>query len=272
MTHEVLLNCTVVSPNCPVEDTIYGYYPSLGINAFFVAFFAISALLQVCLGLWYNIYVFSCVIAAGCVGEAVGYGGRILLHSNPYSSLGFKIQISCLVISPAIIAAGIYLTLKHIVLALGTEKSRIQARLYTWIFITSDILSLVLQAIGGGFAGGANGNVYLLNMGTDLIITGIVWQVVTLIVFGSLVVDYSVRTRCAWDRVHPRAKMLATKASFTFFTAGVAVAFWTIFCRCVYRIAEMSLGWANSIMRDQVGFVIGEGLYVSPSSLDTRLN
>lgn len=125
----------------------------------------------------------------------------------------------------------------------------------------------MFQAIGGGFAAGANGNAHLLNIGTDLIITGIVWQVATLIVFGSLVVDYIVRTRRVWGRVHPRAKMLATKTSFKFFAAGVAVAIWTIFCRCVYRIAEMALGWASPIMRDQVGFVIGEGLYVAQGPL-----
>jgi hypothetical protein len=34
--------CTDVTPQCPVEHTIYGYYPSIGANAFFTIFFLVS--------------------------------------------------------------------------------------------------------------------------------------------------------------------------------------------------------------------------------------
>jgi RTA1 like protein len=119
----------------------------------------------------------------------------------------------------------------------------------------------MLQAVGGGMAGGADGNVHLRNMGTDLMIAGIVWQVATLVVFACLAIDYVVRTSRVWDQVPSGAKILAVKVSFKLFVAGVALAFLTIFCRCVYRIAEMVQGWANPVMRDQAGFVIAEGLY-----------
>ena len=49
--------------------------------------------------------------------------------------------------------------------------------------------------------------------------------------------------------------------------AAVAVAFVTVFLRCVYRIAEMVGGWANPIMRDEIGFDIMEGMYVIPSQI-----
>ena len=126
--------------------------------------------------------------------------------------------------------------------------------------MTCDFLSLMLQAVGGGFAGGAGNNTHLRNLGTNLMISGIVWQVATLIVFAGIVIDYIVRTSRAWDQVPSDANIVASKTSFKLFAAGVVVAFLTIFCRCVYRIAEMVGGWANPIMRDQVGFVIAEGL------------
>lgn len=121
----------------------------------------------------------------------------------------------------------------------------------------------MLQAVGGGFAGGAGNNMHLRNIGTDLMIAGIVWQVATLIVFAGLVADYTLRTRQAWNQVPESAKILAQKLSFRYFVGGVTVAFITIFCRCVYRIAEMVGGWANPIMRDEKGFIVMEGLYVS---------
>jgi hypothetical protein len=183
-----------------------------------------------------------------------------MLILNQYKDIAFTIQISCLIFSPAFIAAGVYLVLKHIVRVFGEERSRIQARWYTWIFITCDFISLMLQAIGGGMAGGAKDDASKRNLGTNLMIVGVCWQVATLTVFAGLVLDYAIRTRKTWDLVSSESKALVTKSSFKGFLIAVAVAFVTIFCRCVYRIAEMVGGWANPIMRDETGFVIMEGL------------
>jgi hypothetical protein len=155
------------------------------------------------------------------------------------------------------------------VLAFGQERSKIQARYYTWIFITCDFISLMLQAVGGGFAGGAGNNTKLRNTGTNLMISGIVWQVATLTAFAGLVVDYALRTRRAWGNVTLEAKALSERSKFRRFLVAVAVAFVTVFARCVYRIAEMVGGWANPIMRNEIGFDIMEGMYgLLPDNLD----
>ena len=109
-------------------------------------------------------------------------------------------------------------------------------------------------------AGSADGDQKQLDIGTNMMIAGIVWQVATLMVFGTLVVDYVIRTRRDWGNVPESAKMLASKKSFKFFTYGVLTAFITVFLRCVYRIAEMVEGWANPIMRDEPSFTVFEGL------------
>jgi len=61
-------------------------------------------------------------------------------------------QIVCLTIAPAFLAAGIYLTLSRIVLTFGPQNSRIKPLSYPPIFIPCDVISLLLQAIGGGMA------------------------------------------------------------------------------------------------------------------------
>jgi hypothetical protein len=91
MRHRVNINCTDISPACPVEDTIYGYAPNLGLNAFFIAAFALCALVQLFLGTRYKTYFFAYVITMGCIGEAIGYGGRIIMHSNAvYTLIGLN--------------------------------------------------------------------------------------------------------------------------------------------------------------------------------------
>jgi hypothetical protein len=83
--HFVSQNCTQISSTCLVENTIYGYYPSLGFNAFFVAFFALGVGSHAFLGWKTKMYFFGLVLHAGCLAEGIGYAGRIIMHSNPVS-------------------------------------------------------------------------------------------------------------------------------------------------------------------------------------------
>lgn len=118
----------------------------------------------------------------------------------------------------------------------------------------------MLQGVGGGFAGGAGQNQHLRNIGTDLMMSGIIFQVVTLVAFGGLVIDYAIRTWSAWSMVSADAKVLMRQKRFKGFLVGLSLAFVTVFTRCLYRIAEMVGGWANPIMRDEASFVALEGL------------
>lgn len=182
------------------------------------------------------------------------------MHNNPWSSVGFEIQICCLIIAPAFMAAGIYLTLKHIVIELGADTSRLRPKFYTWIFIGCDILSLVLQGAGGGLAASAGPGSSGQKIGTDLMIAGIVWQVITLLGFGTLVLDYTVRTR---GRLTAGGASLLSTRRFKLFIAGLFIAYITIFTRCVYRIAELGPGWRNKIMQNETEFIVLDSVMVA---------
>ena len=194
-----------------------------------------------------------------------------MLHSNPWSQNGFDIQICCLIIAPAFIAAGVYLTLKHIVLELGFSFSRLQPRFYTWIFICCDIFSLVLQGAGGGIAATADDNKALQKTGNDLMMAGIVWQVVTLIIFGALVADYAYRVFQRRMDLAPSATQLLNTTRFKLFTAGIFLAYLTIFTRCVFRIGEMANGWGNSIMQDETDFIVLDGVMITLATISLTL-
>ena len=83
-----------------------------------------------------------------------------------------------MIFAPAFLAAGIYLTLKHIVIQFGPEWSRLKPNWYTYLFIAADLLSLVMQSAGGALAATADSGDKLLDVGTNIMIAGIVWQVV----------------------------------------------------------------------------------------------
>ena len=184
-------------------------------------------------------------LSLGCVGEAVGYVGRIIMWDNPYDEAGFQMQICCLIISPAFLSAGIYLTLKYLVLIFGESWSRIKPAWYTYVFITGDLVSLVLQGVGGGMAASADFGSEEQDNGTDIMIAGVVWQVFTLTVFGYLIIEYAFRTYRHRAELSPEATTLLQKKSFRCFIFAIAVGFVTIFARCIYRVPELAYGWRS---------------------------
>ncbi|KAK2749376.1 hypothetical protein FQN57_006308 [Myotisia sp. PD_48] len=254
------IKCLDIGPQCPVENSIYGYYPNRPTNALLCIGFGILLLIQGWQTIKYKTYTYGLAMTFGCLGEAIGYIGRIILRDNPFSITGFQMQICCLIMAPAFLSAAIYLTLKHLCLALGPNLSLLKPRYYTWIFIGVDLLSLTLQGIGGGLAASSNGDRAQQDLGANVMIAGIVWQVFTLVVFGILVGHFFWRVNSEKRHsANPTAQKLWASRKFKLFLISTTVAFLAIFARCVYRIAEMVGGWRNHIMRDEISFIILEG-------------
>jgi hypothetical protein len=197
----------------------------------------------------------------------VGYAGRVILYNNPFDETGFQMQICCLIISPAFVSAGLYLTLKHIVINFGESWSRLPPAWYTRIFITGDILSLVLQGAGGGIAATADDGSDLQDIGSNLMVAGVVLQVVVLSCFGALLVEYTLRTYRRRDQLSAAAMRLFHKTSFRCFIFAIIVGFLGIFIRCIYRIPELTGGWGSELMRDETDFIVLEGVMIVMSVL-----
>lgn len=229
--------CSEISAACPVEATTYGYYPNLGGNAFFCAIFGSFFLIQLIWGIHYKTWTWMAAMLVGCGLECAGYAGRILMNGNPWSSAGFKLQIVCLVLAPSFMSASVDLTLKHIVIVFGPQLSRLKPSLYTWLFIGLDFFSILLQAIGGALAASGERNVKLLNTGNNVILAGIVMQVVQLLLFGATSAWYiwSVYNYSKTHELPKRAQAYLQDWKFRWFMIGVTVAFFAILIRCIYR-------------------------------------
>lgn len=234
-------SCLEASPACPIEATTYGYRPDLGPNIALLTVFAIVALVQLGFAFFYRLWAFSLVISAACVLEAVGYGGRIIMNNNPWSQTGFRIQIICLILAPSLLAAAVYLTLKHLVTYFGPEHSRLKPKLYTWIFIGCDILSIFLQAAGGGVAASAGKgdkeNAKTADAGNSIMLAGIAFQVATMIVCGLLAGEffYKLHRSGRSSTPDPSKPVLTARPKALLFCSTVAAAYLLILIRCVYR-------------------------------------
>jgi hypothetical protein len=76
----------------------------------------------------------------------------------------------------------------------GEGASRIKPRTYTLVFISCDFLSLVLQGGGGGITATAKA-VNKKQTGINIMIAGLIFQVVSLTVFMLLCTDFALRLR-----------------------------------------------------------------------------
>lgn len=143
--------------------------------------------------------------------------------------------------------------------SIGPQYSPIKPARYPYIFIACDIFSLVLQAVGGGIAASSNTDA-MTNAGGRIMLAGIVFQVVTFMVLYALIIKFALNLRNNTSSLSTECLAILQGKQFKIFALGMLVASLAIFVRCVYRIAELAGGWANSIMRDEVGYIILDGV------------
>jgi hypothetical protein len=260
--------CTSVSAACPVSATTYGYRPNLGGNIFFCAAFGLLSITQIGLGIRYRTWTWLIATVIGITMECLGYGGRLIMNENPWSQSGFELQIVMLILAPSFLSASVDLTLKHIVIVFGKQYSHIKPALYTWFFISLDIFSILMQAIGGGVSSAANhGQSFspsLLQTGNNLMLAGIAIQVAQLVLFGIVTVDYLRRLYRGrrTNVLSERAQDYLKDWKFRGFAVCVVIAYFAILIRCIYRLPEMAHGWGNGLQRQEDTFLVLDGMMI----------
>ncbi|KAF5688809.1 parasitic phase-specific psp-1 [Fusarium circinatum] len=220
-------NCTL--DLCPLEASIFRYRPSVPANSIFIGIFGLCLIAHTIQGVLTRSWGFMACMVAGCVLEIAGYAGRIVLYDNPFSFNGFLAQIS-----------NIY----H----LDRSISRFDPRVFYWMFIPCDIISLILQAVGGAFS--ATGTTKKdVDTGVDISLAGLIFQVITLVLFCLLFTDYLLLCRKS-----NLARSGMTKA-MTVFLTFLFLSILFVLIRCTFRIVELHEGYFSHFFRQEGGFI-----------------
>ena len=135
-----------------------------------------------------------------------------------------------------------------------------------WIFIPADILSLLLQGIGGALSAGGSSPA-LLQTGTNIAIAGICFQVFSLVIFGLLATTFFARVWRARQASSKQAASVVSSPSFRAYAVATLVAYLTILIRCCYRIPELSGGWRNKVFTNQIEFIVLEGVMIAVATI-----
>ncbi|QDS69674.1 hypothetical protein FKW77_009595 [Venturia effusa] len=262
IAHPVIPNEDCTLATCSLQQAHYQYLPSLAGNALYVSIFSILLLFQLFLGYKSKAWGFAIGMVCGVVLEVVGYVGRIQMHSNPFIDKGFLSSLVTLTIAPAFLAASIYLCLARLIVVYGESISRVKPRTYAILFMSCDFISLLLQAAGGAIAASSD-TAKDIDLGVNIMIAGLSFQVVSLLLFIGLCCDFAWRVRKAAElELNERFAALRYSRRFRAFLVCLGIATIAIFIRSVFRVAELSDGFHGKLANQEVTFMILEGAMI----------
>lgn len=289
-------NVTASIINQTVDDTSLSLYagmtPNFRFNTCMIVIWGILLTAHI-IQLIYKQYWFSIAFICTGVLEVLGYIGRTWSHHDTTLMNPFLLNMICLTIAPVFTMGGLYYQMAKLVEIYGHKFSIIKSpMLYSYIFITSDIVSLAIQAAGGGTAGMAVTNGTSTHEGDNIFVAGLAVQVASMVIFLILWFYFLhaafIGTRLTHLNQNPRKlyskdiwsvsqqdidymyvkryhnlRLEPDRWQFRYFTLAMSFAVLTIFTRCVYRLCELSEGWSGYLITHEWYFIILDALMIA---------
>ena len=158
--------------------------------------------------------------------------------------------------APTFFTAGAYVILGRIISILGRKTSPISPVLYLWIFCTIDVISLVIQAVGGGLAAVAFNSTPEgdTDIGTNIMVAGIDFQLASVVVFSVLFFVVLYRATAVLHlsilKIDRNLQVLVFATSFSILL---------IVMRSIYRTIELAGGWTGPVIETERYFLALDG-------------
>ncbi|KZL81957.1 rta1 domain protein [Colletotrichum incanum] len=230
--------------------SFYRFEPSTAAAIFFCVVYILTTGLHVVQMVKTKTWYMTAFVIGG-VCEFVGYASRAknTLEDPGCWTLGpYIIQNVLLLIAPALMAASIYMILGRIIeLTDGESHALIKRRWLTKIFVSGDVLSLLLQSSGGGMMASAGEGNNMMEIGENVIIVGLFVQ---LAVFGFFIVTAALFHRRM--KLVPTAKSHQPEIRWGYYLLTLYVTSVLIWVRSVFRVIEYLEGNKGHLMTNEV--------------------
>lgn len=281
------------------EENIYSYVMNRGVNIFYLVMFFLISMFNI--GMlyksryhWYNI-TFIC----GFLLEFIGFLGRVL-SSTDYTNINYYLlQYAPLTISAAFLMGGIYFIFAQNVVLYGREYTVLKPMWYSYFFVASDILCLLVQGTGGGMASSATKNKTNPKPGKWIMFAGVLAQVISMSVFlvfwfnflwrlyfrHSKDIDDShklkkkgplnfIRLLLHLPSTHlykqtqlerfyaPKYIELRQRKLVPYFPLAITVSVIAIYIRCIYRVIELKQGFTGYLITHEVYIMVLDVLFI----------
>ncbi|KAF6825716.1 RTA1 domain protein [Colletotrichum musicola] len=230
--------------------SFYRFEPSTSAAIFFCIIFILTTALHLFQMIRTKTWYLTAFIVAGFC-EFIGYATRAkntLEEPGCWTLMPYIIQNVLLLIAPALMAASIYMILGRIILLTdGESHALIRRKWLTKIFVTGDVISLLLQSGGGGMMAGAGPTNNFMEIGEKTIIVGLFVQ---LIVFGFFIVTAALFHRRM--ALMPTAKSHQPEIRWKKYLLTLYVTSVLIWVRSMFRVIEYLEGNKGHLMTTEV--------------------
>lgn len=237
----------------------FGFVPNYDANMAFCILFGLITVYQCIMGIdTKNWWMCTCWTICGGL-ECAAYIARLILHGDVSRTSLWGMEMSLTTFAPVFMAAALYYQLAVLVTIYGQHYSPVRPMVYNAIFTTSDVVALFIQSGGGGITA----NPDTRNIGEKITLGGIIFQVITLVIF-------MVIASIVWYRIHTDSsanynmKYLENRERklFKFWIPATALSLLFLLIRSVYRIVELSGGWSGPVLKHENYFLYFDGLMI----------
>ncbi|KXH63559.1 hypothetical protein CSAL01_06204 [Colletotrichum salicis] len=246
-----MAGCTAVFVNA--EWSFYRFEPSTAAAVFFCVVYVLTTGLHIFQLVRTKTWYMTAFVISGLsytvlyTGEVIGYAARAQNTTQEPGcwTLGpYIIQNVLLLIAPALMAASIYMILgRIIILTDGESHALIKRRFLTKVFVSGDVLSLLMQSSGGGMmASGAS----MMDLGEKVIIVGLFIQ---LAVFGFFIIVAALFHRRMI--LVPTAKSHQPEIRWRYYLLTLYVTSVLIWVRSIFRVIEYLEGNKGHLMTNE---------------------
>ncbi|KAH6693497.1 RTA1 like protein-domain-containing protein [Plectosphaerella plurivora] len=281
-------SCPDVSDICPIESTLYGDYFTTGACSAITFAYAVLVLSQAYYAGKGTSWTYTIWLGIGTLFELAGYSARIIMSYNPWIFEAFLIQNMTLMLGPTFTAAASSVTFKFLVMWYGEQWSLVRPTLVPYIFVGSDMVSILVQSAGGGLAAASSdgSNPSMANMANTLMIGGVAFQVVNMVACGGLMVLFWHRRRQGgmsglsridsgttrlWNHNTSEVNLVGGNVKsvsrgtpqeqkrMRIYVWSIAVAYIAILVRCIYRVPDMISGYGSDLQKNETLFLVLDG-------------
>ncbi|KAF6744171.1 RTA1-like protein [Ephemerocybe angulata] len=242
----------------------YNYLPSQTVAIIMLVLFGISTIAHTGQSVYYRRWFLLPTAVLCGVLELLGWAGRLWSYHQPLNFEPFQMQITCTIIAPTPLLAATFIIFGHIINRLGNMYSRLTPKQYMILFCTFDVVSLVVQGVGGGLAATASEeNGRDPRTGGNIMLGGIAFQLLVIAVFFICAIE--VIYRYLKDRPVPSA-VPGERGTLTpklkIMVGALALSTIVLLIRAIYRTIELADGWTGRIISTQVYFNVLDGAMV----------
>ncbi|CAR26683.1 ZYRO0B15686p [Zygosaccharomyces rouxii] len=284
---------STVTPSSQASQDSASYYnglvPSLAYNVAMLVIWSVLLTIHV-LQLYLKQYWFSTGFICTGILEVLGYIGRTWSHFNQDNLNAFLLNMVCLTISPVFTLGSLYYQLSKLIEIYGHSFALLHPSIcYAHIFICCDIISLAVQASGGGVAGTESGEGKSPRQGTHVFVGGLAFQVASLSIFIILMAHFVfkvyIQTRWRYmgymsfkpsifkisqrdlepmySEKYQSLRIMPDRWVFRYFIHALIVTVLLVFVRCAYRLSELANGWSGYLAVHETYFIILDGVMMS---------